>query len=152
MTDAARLLAAMEALDEAVGFVQTAVLRAQFARAKDAARASLGEIALEDASAAGRALPLEESIAEALASSRAADAASWPTLPEDIAAIDHHELTARELQVLRLLIDGSSDRDIAAALFISPRTASHHVEHILAKLGVDSRTSAATYALRLGFT
>jgi DNA-binding CsgD family transcriptional regulator len=48
------------------------------------------------------------------------------------------------------LADGRSDREIAAELSISPKTAGHHVEHILAKLGVDSRTSAAAYAIRHG--
>ena len=59
-------------------------------------------------------------------------------------------LTAREREVLRLLIDGKSDRDIAADLFISTRTASNHVGKILQKLDVGSRTAAASVALRFG--
>ena len=59
-------------------------------------------------------------------------------------------LTVREGEVLRLLAQGLSDRDIAAALFISPRTASAHVSHLLAKLGVDSRSAAAAFAVRHG--
>ncbi|HEV2528810.1 MAG TPA: tetratricopeptide repeat protein [Thermomicrobiales bacterium] len=61
-------------------------------------------------------------------------------------------LTVREREVLALLIDGSSDREIAAALFISPRTASNHVARILQKLQVASRTAAASFALRHGLT
>jgi DNA-binding CsgD family transcriptional regulator/transcriptional regulator with XRE-family HTH domain len=57
-------------------------------------------------------------------------------------------LTSRELDVLRLLVEGKSDREIADSLFISPRTVMHHVSHILAKLDVDSRTAAATFAVR----
>jgi DNA-binding NarL/FixJ family response regulator len=53
--------------------------------------------------------------------------------------------------VLRLLTNGLSDREIAAALFISPRTAGYHVSNLLGKLGVESRTAAAALALRLGF-
>lgn len=43
--------------------------------------------------------------------------------------------------------DGASNPDISKALFISRHTAEHHVEHILAKLGVTSRTAAVAYAL-----
>jgi predicted ATPase/DNA-binding CsgD family transcriptional regulator len=58
------------------------------------------------------------------------------------------ELTARERDVLRLLSEGCSDREIAEALFISPRTVGGHVTNLLAKLGVDSRTAAAAMAIR----
>jgi DNA-binding CsgD family transcriptional regulator len=59
-------------------------------------------------------------------------------------------LTARELEVLALIAAGRSNRDIAAELFISPKTASVHVSNILAKLGVSSRGAAAATAHRLG--
>jgi len=52
--------------------------------------------------------------------------------------------------VLRLLAEGRSDREIGAALFISPRTVMRHVAAILAKLEVDNRTAAANLALRRG--
>ena len=58
------------------------------------------------------------------------------------------QLSRRELEVLRLLAEGRSDHQIAAALFISRRTATSHVGNILAKLGVDSRTAAAGRAIR----
>lgn len=58
-------------------------------------------------------------------------------------------LTARELDVLRLVADGRSNRDIAAELFISVKTASVHVSNILGKLGVASRGEAAATAHRL---
>ena len=60
------------------------------------------------------------------------------------------QLTSREQQVLRLLVDGLSDKEIAASLSISARTVSNHVSGLLAKLGVTSRTAAATLALREG--
>jgi DNA-binding CsgD family transcriptional regulator/tetratricopeptide (TPR) repeat protein len=61
-----------------------------------------------------------------------------------------HNLTPRELEVLRLLVDGRSDREIAEALYISPRTVMTHVMNILNKLGVNSRTAAASHAIRHG--
>jgi DNA-binding NarL/FixJ family response regulator len=66
---------------------------------------------------------------------------------------DHQAgLTARELEVLRLVAAGRSNRDIAADLFISPKTASVHVSNILGKLGVTSRGEAAAAAYRLGLS
>jgi DNA-binding NarL/FixJ family response regulator len=58
-------------------------------------------------------------------------------------------LTPRELEVLRLVAEGRSNRQIAEALFISAKTASVHVSNILAKLGVASRVEAAAVAHRL---
>ena len=59
-------------------------------------------------------------------------------------------LSSRELQVLRLLAAGASNPDIGKNLYISRRTVEHHVEHILRKLGVSSRTAAVAYALTHG--
>jgi ATP/maltotriose-dependent transcriptional regulator MalT len=59
-------------------------------------------------------------------------------------------LTGRELEVLRLVAAGRSNREIAAELFISPKTASVHVSNILGKLGAASRGEAAARAHALG--
>jgi DNA-binding CsgD family transcriptional regulator/tetratricopeptide (TPR) repeat protein len=59
-------------------------------------------------------------------------------------------LTARELEVLRLVAEGASNGEIGARLFISRRTVSVHVSHILDKLGVGTRTAAATVAHQRG--
>jgi predicted ATPase/DNA-binding NarL/FixJ family response regulator len=59
-------------------------------------------------------------------------------------------LTKRERQVLELLVRGAADKEIADELSIAPRTAMTHVSNILAKLGVNRRTAAASYALREG--
>jgi len=64
-------------------------------------------------------------------------------------AVDHN-LTAREIEVLRLLAQGHSTREISEALFISPRTTGTHITNILAKLGFTSRTAAVAHALRTG--
>jgi DNA-binding NarL/FixJ family response regulator len=60
------------------------------------------------------------------------------------------QLSARELDVLRLVARGMENADIAEALAISPRTAKNHVSNILAKLGMPSRVQAAIYAVRRG--
>ena len=62
---------------------------------------------------------------------------------------DRLGLTAREFEVLRLVAAGRSNAEIAAELFIAPKTASVHVSNILAKLGVSSRGEAAATAHRL---
>jgi HD-GYP domain-containing protein (c-di-GMP phosphodiesterase class II) len=59
-------------------------------------------------------------------------------------------LTARELEVLRLVIRGLSSRQVAAELVISEKTARHHIEHIYTKLGVSNRISATLFALQHG--
>jgi DNA-binding CsgD family transcriptional regulator/tetratricopeptide (TPR) repeat protein len=67
-----------------------------------------------------------------------------------VAADDQFGLTERELEVLGYLAEGLSNREIAQRLFISPKTASHHVSNVLRKLGVQGRVEAAAVAFRLG--
>jgi len=57
-------------------------------------------------------------------------------------------LSRREQEVLRLLAEGLTNAEIAARLFISTKTAGHHVSNVLAKLSVRSRGEAAAWALR----
>jgi ATP/maltotriose-dependent transcriptional regulator MalT len=71
---------------------------------------------------------------------------------EPATAVDELGLTPREREVLALLADGRSNRQIAEALFISAKTASVHVSNILAKLGVANRGEAAAVAHRLRLT
>jgi DNA-binding CsgD family transcriptional regulator len=66
------------------------------------------------------------------------------------ARLQRLELTPRELEVLALLTDGLTNREIAAELFISPKTASVHVSRILSKLSVPNRAAAAAAASALG--
>ena len=61
-------------------------------------------------------------------------------------------LTARELEVVRLITLGLSDRQIAARLGVSIRTAEYHVEQIRAKLGYTSRTQVVVWAVARGIT
>jgi len=101
----------------------------------------------------------------ALAVRAAADGAAWlsPRAAEVVLgrvrreALDEKpdldlldELSARELEVLRLIARGLENAEIARELGISPRTAKNHVSNILAKLGLPSRIQAAIYAVRRG--
>ncbi len=65
-------------------------------------------------------------------------------------AISLDQLTARELEILRLVAQGQSNEEIAQRLQVSPRTVGVHVSHILEKLNLSNRTQAALYALRVG--
>jgi DNA-binding NarL/FixJ family response regulator len=68
----------------------------------------------------------------------------------DPAAVQQHDLTERELQVLQLLADGATPKEVAAALVLSPKTVGNHVTNIYGKLDVHSRTQAITEAIRQG--
>ena len=99
----------------------------------------------DDVAAAVRAahrgeLKLDPAIARRLMSSIRAGPSDDPTA----------ELTSRELEVLRLVATGRSNKEIAAELAISERTARTHVSRILRKLGLSSRTQAALWAVREG--
>jgi non-specific serine/threonine protein kinase len=144
---AARLFGAAERLHERLGLVRDVILLSGRERAIAGVRARLGEEGFASAFAAGRALPVEDAVVEA---ERAADTliASASSRHDDDAGIEG--LTPREREVLRLLVAGHTDREIAETLFVSPRTVGTHVSHILAKLQVETRRSARAYALRQG--
>jgi DNA-binding NarL/FixJ family response regulator len=59
-------------------------------------------------------------------------------------------LTDREVEVLRLLARGLTNKEIATALEISTKTAGHHVQHVLEKLGVTTRAAATMIAMKNG--
>jgi ATP/maltotriose-dependent transcriptional regulator MalT len=140
---AGRLLGAAAAWRERLGRPPGAEDQFQIERAERlAARATEG-VLLAAALAAGGALSFEGAIAEGLATVRPRSGDDGATDP--LTALG---LTRREREVLRHLVDGRSDRDIAEVLFISPKTVGLHVSHLLAKLGVPSRTAAVAYAHR----
>ena len=75
------------------------------------------------------------------------DTTATPTAPSSASSLG---LTQREAEVLTLVAEGRTNRQIGQALFITPKTASVHVSRILAKLGVAGRGEAAAVAHRLG--
>jgi DNA-binding CsgD family transcriptional regulator/tetratricopeptide (TPR) repeat protein len=81
---------------------------------------------------------------------RSAGARSIPRGPTRQTVSNPARLTSRQLEVLRLIADGSTNEQIADELFISKKTVEHHVSAIYAKLGVDSRTKAVNAALEVG--
>jgi DNA-binding NarL/FixJ family response regulator len=110
------------------------------------ARQALGETAFQDAYHRGLALRMEDAVAYARQqpgqpSAPAAPGAPAPAAPGPGAA----PLTPREMQVARLVAQGRSNKQIAARLVISQRTAEGHVEHILVKLGFTSRAQVAAW-------
>jgi ATP/maltotriose-dependent transcriptional regulator MalT len=107
--------------------------------------------ALRDAAEVTRRLGARPLAAEISALARRARLQLDPTATADVPALaDQLGLTPREAEVLALVAAGRSNRQIAQALFISPKTASVHVSNILAKLGVATRTEAAAMAYQLG--
>ena len=142
---AARLFGVAARLHELLGTPLDPVARPHHDRAIADTRTALGASGFQAAWAAGQALSLAEAVSEA------SGLESAPSRPATGIAADPAAmlgLTRRELDVLRLLVEGHADREIAAALFIGRRTVETHVAGILNKLGLDSRTAVATYAVR----
>ena len=135
---AARLLGAADATRDALGGAVPQFVELEAEADRAAARRALGEKAFAAAYAEGRAMTLEHALASLPPA--AADAAQ--DLPEG--------LTARELEVLRLVAMGGSDADVAEALVVSRRTVHAHLRSIYRKLDVRSRSAATRYALEHG--
>ena len=145
---AARLLGAAEALNEPLAVSIEFADSSGWRRAHVEALKQLGPDTYQQLWESGRQMTWDEAIVEALALPPAAreQPADAPHLIAGLAS----PLSPREAEVLQLLVDGRTDREVAEALFISPRTAQGHVASIFNKLGVNSRTAAVATALQSG--
>jgi DNA-binding CsgD family transcriptional regulator len=140
----ARLLGAARALGDALG-VRFLAHHLYAERVLAATRARLDEATFAAAWTAGQAMTLDEAVAEAR------EALATPPGDRHVAAIAPSDgLTPRERDVLRLLIKGCPDREIAEILYISPRTVQTHIARIFDKFGVNTRAEATAVAVRRG--
>jgi DNA-binding CsgD family transcriptional regulator len=141
---AVRLLSAMVQLGRQTGTAVPFGYEEEYGRELDRARECLGEIEFATAWAAGESMSMDAVVAEA------DDVlAAWGSTGENdrTPAPSHLGLSPREIEVLRLVAAGKSNRQIAEALFISVETVKVHVRSILAKLELESRTAAAAFAI-----
>jgi predicted ATPase/DNA-binding CsgD family transcriptional regulator len=139
---AARLLGAAWGVAETLG-VRYLAHHVHAERVVAATRARLGDDAFEVAWNEGHSLSLEHAVAEARRLLTASPASQVP-LPGPRA------ISPREMDVLRLLVAGQHDREIAAALQLSPRTVQTHIGSLFAKFGVNNRVELTAVAVRRG--
>jgi non-specific serine/threonine protein kinase len=142
---AARLLGTAETLRDTTSVALSPIDRAFNERTQALVRARLGEHVFQTERDQGRALTLEQALARhsplapTMQSSLMFTPIPLPPSP--------NELTAREVELLRLVAVGLSDRAVAERLVISPRTAQGHVRSIFNKIQVNSRAAATRYAI-----
>jgi predicted ATPase/DNA-binding CsgD family transcriptional regulator len=144
----ARLLGSAVAMRESIGVPVPPLVRRDYDTYVPLARARIDAVAWDRAWEVGHSSTPDEAIAYALELPREPEPDPVSAAPADSAAVDG--LSRREIEVLRQVVDGRSNQEIAEALFISPHTAAKHVANIMNKLGVESRTAAATWAVRQG--
>jgi predicted ATPase/DNA-binding CsgD family transcriptional regulator len=122
-----------------------AIPQALYDRMVAVVRRQLGEPTFEEALARGRTM----TAAQALASHEVSARQDTQRLPPAQAALDSSRagLTAREMEVLRLVAQGLTDAQVAEQLVISPRTVNWHLTSIYGKIGVSSRSGATRYAI-----
>jgi DNA-binding CsgD family transcriptional regulator len=136
--EAARFFGAADAIRGRMGVVRFKVFDEAHEECVSAVRAALGDHDFDEAWAEGAALTTEEAIAYAQRGhgERKRPAKGWESL------------TPAERDVVRLVGEGLANKDIAARLFVSPRTVESHLTHVYTKLGLSSRVQLAQEAVR----
>jgi DNA-binding NarL/FixJ family response regulator len=139
------------------GFEAVAAIRADFPNARIVALSTFGgDEDIRRALLAGvQAYLTKDVLHDELIEAIRAVHAGQRYLPGPVAAalaaqLPRPDLSARELDVLRLIVQGLSNKQIAYTLGIAEHTVKNHVKNILSKLGVDDRTQAATAAIQRG--
>jgi predicted ATPase/DNA-binding CsgD family transcriptional regulator len=137
---AVRLLGAADAFRHVIGFPRPRLHQGGHDAAVLALRASMGEAAFGQAWDEGAALTLDDAVSYALRGrgERGRPSIGWLSL------------TPAELDVARLVAEGLANKEIAARLFVSPRTVQTHLTHMYGKLGITSRVQLAQEAARHG--
>jgi non-specific serine/threonine protein kinase len=138
---AARLFAAAERAREQVGIAASWSLDPNRVATAEALRGALGERAYTEAWATGRELNVDQALAEGFDENATC---------ADTNTVDEIRLTSREKEVAALIPLGLSNREIAERLIIGERTVESHVSHLLAKLGLPSRTRLASWVTEAG--
>jgi predicted ATPase/DNA-binding CsgD family transcriptional regulator/transcriptional regulator with XRE-family HTH domain len=146
---AVRLFSAAAALRQMIGYECGAVNQTEMTRHLATLRTHLDPGTFEALWTAGQALPLEAVLAEALDVAQAAQAMP-PPRSAPARATYPADLTAREVEVLRLVAQGLTNPQIAAHLCISPRTVHAHLHAIYGKLEVPTRSAATRFAVEHG--
>jgi len=159
---AARLLGAAQALLDSIGALLDPADSKEYKLNEEAARERLGEAAFLAAWAEGNAMTPEQviSIDDVLAQQVAPAAMTLKEVSPQPGPARRAEagtaspasdlLSAREMDVLRLISHGLSDAEVASRLFLSPHTVRAHVRSIYSKIGVTSRSAATRYAAENG--
>lgn len=135
-TEAARLFGAAEAIRQRIGLVRFGVYQAGYEASVTALRDAMGELDFDAAWAEGAVLSTEEAIdyAQRLRGRRKRPTSGWESL------------TPAEFDVVRLVGEGLTNKDIATRLVVSHRTVQTHLTHVYSKLGLTSRVQLAKEA------
>jgi len=135
---AVRLLGAADALRQTTGYQRHLLHHTRYDAVVQELRSSMGDAAFSQAWSEGAARTVDDAVNYALRGrgERNRPAAGWPSL------------TPAERDVARLVAEGLANKDIAARLFVSPRTVQTHLTHMYGKLGVSSRVQLAQEAAR----
>jgi len=145
---AATFLAATQALGEAVGSLPSAEARARFEQAIAQARDGLDPQRFETRWASGRSLTIEQLIDAGQQLAAETRDPAYPATTGRMGVVPSEaRLSPRELEVLRLIAAGHTTAEIAAQLYLSPRTVTTHLTSIYSKLGFNNRAAAARFAV-----